>query len=118
MVTLSGPLNPGIIATICVLLLIRLLREKRMPSRLEWLTFAPVAAGSVYSLFLGLYNVISMRVDMPLWERYKVLPQGVWNDCRGTEYSDWYYQLSFCKLSSYCHYSKGTINERKKSEDC
>ena len=78
-VTLSGPLNPGIIATICVLLLIRLLREKRMPSRLEWLTFAPVAVGSIYSLFLGLYNVISMRVDMPLWERYKVLPQGVWN---------------------------------------
>ena len=73
-VSLSGPLNPGIALVISLLLGVQLLVHRQRPTTLQLITFIPLALSSVYSLFIGTFNSISQAPALDLWARYAVLP--------------------------------------------
>ncbi len=93
-VCLSGPLNPGVILVLTVLLFLASVHrqvfmdsERSWRSRLRegfrseykwlWLFLLPVILLSIYSLFLGRYNAETIVSQIPLWEMYQKLPEGV-----------------------------------------
>jgi len=95
-VCLSGPLNPGIVLVFSVIVFIQplirnfiennqhnlgkrfLLAIKSIPKN-YWYFLLPVCILSLYSLFLGKYNSITIETQIPLAEMYMKLPQGVYN---------------------------------------
>lgn len=93
-VCLSGPLNPGIalIFTMCVLLshFIKSSRDSKHKSLTKkvrysissipkeyWFYLLPISLLSLYSLFLGRYNSITISTQIPLKEMYLELPKGL-----------------------------------------
>lgn len=96
-VCLSGPLNPGIILVCSVLLIMQYLLNRHWQSNQDavigsksvtdswsvipggyWFFLLPVCLLSVYSLFLGRYNVLTISTQIPLAEMYSRLPEGIY----------------------------------------
>ena len=77
-VCLSGPLNPGVVLVLTVLLAGALMRGQRWPRR-YWLGWGWAAALAAYSLWLGRYNSLSIASELPLGELYARLPRGAFN---------------------------------------
>jgi len=93
-VSLSGPLNPGISLVISVLIVLLnvLNHQKNLTEQHYWkkaLTLLasivrsygfyliPISMLSLYSLYLGQYNSISLANPMPLNKLYALLPEGL-----------------------------------------
>lgn len=74
----SGPLNPGIALVVCLVAAIMLLMQRRRPSPTMLILLVPLAAGSLYSLFLGTYNILNDSPSLSLWARYAAMPVGIW----------------------------------------
>ncbi|MBX2974413.1 MAG: hypothetical protein KF797_15055 [Flavobacteriales bacterium] len=91
LVCLSGPLNPGAVLVAAMLLvggsMLRAVREGRrgMGALLRSVPAAyipfllPAGILSVYSLFLGQYNSITIGTRIPLADMYAQLPMGVYH---------------------------------------
>lgn len=96
-VCLSGPLNPGIILVCAVLLIMQYLTGRHRKSNQNedigvrsvtaslpaipggyLYSLLPVCLLSVYSLFLGRYNVLTINTQIPLAEMYLRLPEGLY----------------------------------------
>lgn len=94
-VSLSGPLNPGIVLTVSMLLFLVIFTKgfngtkqkgfirKAMKSFQGippnyWFFLLPVSILSLYSLFLGTYNSITIATQIPLAEMYLKLPAGIY----------------------------------------
>jgi hypothetical protein len=94
-VCLSGPLNPGIILVFALLVMLPLLYKNyllsskkailhRLSDTLQqipancWYYLLPIGVLSLYSLFLGRYNSITIDTQIPLAEMYLKLPQGIY----------------------------------------
>jgi len=81
--SLSGPLNPGIALIIGLLVGciggLSYISEKRLPKNLKGSLPLLILIGlvSLYSLMLARYNSISLVNEMPLWDLYAKLPQGI-----------------------------------------
>jgi hypothetical protein len=95
-VCLSGPLNPGIVLVIAVLLAYYFLKNGLQKSdrpglfnklmdaiaavpKNYWFYMIPVCVLSAYSLFLGQYNSLTIESRIPLMEMYSRLPIGIYN---------------------------------------
>ena len=96
LVSLSGPLNPGIALVILFLItagfliknfqsnrtnryLINLLKSITYISKPYWILFVPIGLLSIYSLVLGAYNSITIHFSTSLIELYSRLPIGLFN---------------------------------------
>ncbi len=75
-VALSGPLNPGIVLVLTVLLGVAWWRGCHWPRNYVFL-WGWVVFLSIYSLWLGRYNSLTIASDLPLLERYARLPAGL-----------------------------------------
>lgn len=83
----SGPLIPGVIAVICGLLVLMFGMEyiqfghsellSRFPMSLR-VFFLILVVLSLYSIFLGRYNVESLETSLSLMDRYRRLPFGLY----------------------------------------
>ncbi len=83
-VCLSGPLNPGVILVLLLVLVARYLftwssfkARKISADTWNWLLF-PAALVSLYSLWLGNFNSINPQDAPGTWELYKRMPHGLW----------------------------------------
>jgi hypothetical protein len=93
-VSLSGPLNPGISLVITLLYLFHLFykfkAEKENHSfwnwivyilkntnKIVWMILIPISLFSLYSLYIGTYNLTSQFNDFSLLELYKRIPAGL-----------------------------------------
>lgn len=89
-VTLGGPLNPGIVVVMGLLVVVyyasRAFKVERTSTVWSVLSIfpgsvyfylLPLGVFSVYSLWLGRYNSISLEFEVPLWELYLRIPQGL-----------------------------------------
>jgi len=78
---LSGPLIPGIVAVLCCLLFAGWCGRWRQNRGTPWppyaYSLALLAAGCLYSLYLGRYNVEGVS-PVGLWDRYQLIPRGLW----------------------------------------
>lgn len=91
---LSGPLNPGIILVVSLIVLGFYLKDflenkgglaitkvtlflKSVPARV-YAFFIPITAISIYSLVLGLYDSNFQENTIPVFERYLKLPLGIY----------------------------------------
>ena len=91
--SLSGPLNPGIILIVTVLLYLKYIRKgylksafqgplKRMVDGVQeipthfWFYLIPISLFSLYSLYVGSYN--SNNQALPLTDLYSNLPAGIY----------------------------------------
>lgn len=91
LVCLSGPLNPGAVLVVVVLLVGRsVMRAYREGRRGVWMLLRslpaayipfllPVGILSVYSLYLGQYNSITIGTRIPLADMYERLPLGLYH---------------------------------------
>lgn len=94
-VCLSGPLNPGIILTFSMLVLIKHLINNHLQSNktriIQRISIAyssipknyyffllPVCLLSLYSLFLGRYNTLTIASQISLGAMYSKLPEGIY----------------------------------------
>jgi len=94
-VCLSGPLNPGIVLVFSLLVILPLLIKqfnrsnqksfiKRASQTIKmipgnyWFFLVPVSVLSLYSLFLGRYNSISITNQIPLAIMYLKIPEGIY----------------------------------------
>lgn len=94
-VCLSGPLNPGIALIFSMLVLLPHLINNYIHSNQKglikkiadsflkipksyWFFLLPVSLLSVYSLFLGRYNSITISSQIPLSDMYLKLPEGIY----------------------------------------
>ncbi|MCF8238860.1 MAG: hypothetical protein K9I85_11930 [Saprospiraceae bacterium] len=93
-VCLSGPLNPGIVLVLTILVFLSRFRfhsldtaEMEWSTRIKeawhsaskwmWAFMIPITLLSLYSLFLGQYNSETIVSQIPLWDMYLKLPEGV-----------------------------------------
>jgi hypothetical protein len=93
-VSLSGPLNPGIVLIFSLLLVLGTILKNYIQSnqpniretikasifgipKLYWFYLLPISIFSIYSLYLGRYN--SNNMNIPLNELYSKLPEGIFN---------------------------------------
>ncbi|HLO91448.1 MAG TPA: hypothetical protein VK172_09825 [Lentimicrobium sp.] len=88
-VTLSGPINPGVILVISLLVAVNeyinyrkeratnLIKHILVERKLLILILTPAAIMSVYSLYLGTYNIITIDAWIPLSEMYSRLLEGI-----------------------------------------
>lgn len=94
-VSLSCPLNPGIVLIILCLVFLPLLLKKYLSSSEEkflkkikdafqsipedyFFYFIPISIFSIYSLYLSQYNSVSISNHMPLYKLYLSLPMGIY----------------------------------------
>lgn len=94
-VCLSGPLNPGVVLIFSMLIILtnlagnyRLSTQQGMIKKVTeaitlipknyWFYLMPVGLLSLYSLFLGRYNSITIDTMIPLSEMYSKLPAGIY----------------------------------------
>ena len=84
-ICLSGPLNPGIVLTIAFLIVI-FYAQKAIANKVYrsnsvskdfFLFVIPICIISIYSLFIGSFNSISIASQIPLKELYLKLPEGI-----------------------------------------
>jgi hypothetical protein len=93
-VCLSGPLNPGIVLVISLLMFLHFLIRNvknthavgfynttknafyKIPGD-YWFYLLPVSILSLYSLFLGRYNSITITTQIPVIEMYLRIPEGI-----------------------------------------
>jgi hypothetical protein len=92
--TLHGPLNPGIILIVSLLVFIKSIIENF--TRLEklvffkriWVSicqipndillyFSSISIFSLYSLYIGKYNLLAELSHISIWERYAKIPEGL-----------------------------------------
>jgi len=95
-VCLSGPLNPGVVLIFSMLILLphvlknynhtnqkgimrRVVDAIVLIPKNYWFFLIPVSLLSIYSLFLGRYNSITIATQIPLLEMYSKLPKGIYN---------------------------------------
>lgn len=95
MVCLSGPLNPGIVLIFSMLVLIKNIKDNSIHSnqkvtvkrlanafkvipRSYWLYLLPICILSLYSIFIGTYNLSTIANQIPLRELYSRLPEGIY----------------------------------------
>lgn len=76
-VCLSGPLNPGAVGVVTLLLAFRSLRGS-FPPPAYLLAAGWLAAWAAYSLYVGTYNTLTLTNARPLPELFARLPEGVW----------------------------------------
>ena len=94
-VSLHGALNPGIAIIFSVLLFWNSIANNYVKTsgnnfikkisisissvpKKYWFYLAPLCLFSFYSLFLGRYNSYSIQQQIPLWEMYKRIPEGLY----------------------------------------
>jgi len=92
-ISLSGPLNPGIMLIFTLLVFIfNVNAQKRMIIKGKirigvlinnlpkgfWFYLIPVSIFSLYSLYLGTYNSNTIKSQIPLSETYKRIPEGIY----------------------------------------
>jgi hypothetical protein len=94
-VCLSGPLNPGVALIFSMLVILpkviinyfnsnrveiinKLSSAIKVIPKSYWFFLLPVSLFSVYSLFLGRYNSITIATQIPLGEMYLKLPKGIY----------------------------------------
>jgi len=94
-VCLSGPLNPGIVLIFSLLIILPklikfyflsnqrgfLLRVSDIISRIPknyWYCLIPISLLSLYSLYLGRYNSITISTQIPLANMYLKIPEGIY----------------------------------------
>jgi hypothetical protein len=94
-VCLSGPLNPGIVLTFTLLIFLpRFINHFRSSSQKGfirkvsetitmipknyWYFLVPVSLLSIYSLYLGRYNSITIASQIPLAKMYLKIPEGIY----------------------------------------
>ena len=95
-ICLSGPLNPGIVLIVSLLVLLANIRKNylkadtsrgadlfltalKMVTKSLWFYLLPICLFAIYSLYLGGYNSISVANKIPVSELYLRLPQGLVN---------------------------------------
>lgn len=94
-VCLSGPLNPGIVLVLGAIFIPAKildnydeLKHGNAPasvwkalimSRSSWFYLIPVGLFSMYSLYLGQFNSVSIEQQLPLAQLYSRLPEGMFN---------------------------------------
>ena len=110
-VCLSGPLNPGAVLVFSLVVMSAKLianfnttKELPLAKRMSqsillipkgyWFYIMPIAVLSLYSLFLGNYNSITIDTQIPLYEMYAKLPRGIYE----TFFSGFGYLLLFFVL--------------------
>jgi hypothetical protein len=94
--TFHGPLNPAVILIVCPATMLWLflsnmksdesktILEKlkkayqNMPKKILGI-FILVSLLALYSLYIGRNNIENLWSEVPLWDRYKKLPLGLWN---------------------------------------
>lgn len=91
-----GPLNPAVVLIVCpatmLLLFWKNLKQMADRSALERIKlafhnmpkktlsiFILVSILALYSLYIGRNNIENLWTEVPLWDRYKKLPLGLWN---------------------------------------
>jgi hypothetical protein len=94
-VCLSGPLNPGVVLIFSLLVILpQLIKNLIHPNRKGffkrvsdaiimipenyWFFLIPVSLLSLYSLFLGRYNSITIDYQIPLAKMYLKIPEGIY----------------------------------------
>lgn len=94
-VCLSGPLNPGIVLIFSLLVILppliknftrsnqkgfieRVSQTIKMIPKNYWFFLLPVSILSLYSLFLGRYNSITITNQIPLVKMYLKIPEGIY----------------------------------------
>ncbi len=94
-VCLSGPLNPGVVLIFSFLILLmnvksgyfqsnqegvfkRVASAITMISKSYWFYLLPICIFSLYSLYIGRYNSISIANQIPLNDLYSRLPKGIY----------------------------------------
>ena len=94
-VCLSGPLNPGIVLVFSLLVFMNKIKNnfnnsgqngfiKKISNAIimipinYWFYLLPICIFSLYSLFLGRYNSITLGSQIPLSEMYSRLPEGIY----------------------------------------
>jgi hypothetical protein len=94
-VALSGPLNPGVVLIVALLLVTqsiqkafkhgvhpvgvnKLLTVVRSMPQAYWMYVIPVSLLSLYSLYLGTYNSITIESQIPLSDMYQRIPEGIY----------------------------------------
>jgi len=95
-ISLSGPLIPAVVLIVCPAVLINLWyfhfkktatlsfarrfvsSLKKIPKEILFY-FMLVSALSIYSLYIGNNNVENANIEISLWERYSLLPNGIIN---------------------------------------
>ncbi len=81
-VCLSGPLNPGVVLIVALLMLFAIVRRSRsvyantIPKN-YWLYLLPISILAAYSLYIGSYNSITIANHIPLRELYSRIPMGI-----------------------------------------
>jgi hypothetical protein len=95
-VCLGGPLNPGVVLVFSLLIgfyylkngianstskniINKIMDAIRMVPKDYWFYLSPVCLLSLYSLFLGSYNSLTIESQIPLSEMYLRIPQGIFN---------------------------------------
>jgi hypothetical protein len=94
-VALSGPLNPGVVLIVTLLIFSHSIRTgyqhekqpfwlnrlfgaiKAIPTKI-WMYLIPVSLLSMYSLYLGTYNSITIESQIPLSTMYQRIPEGIY----------------------------------------
>ncbi|MEL6673244.1 MAG: hypothetical protein AAFR61_13665 [Bacteroidota bacterium] len=90
MVCFSGPLNPGIVLVLALILGGRKLLQAwatgkrgaawlRAIPRAYWLWLGPICLMALYSLYVGTFNSMAGTEQIPLVERFARLPEGLVN---------------------------------------
>lgn len=95
LVCLSGPLNTGIALVFSLILLIKkthqfLTTQTKGSLRIKlidylkffsidyWIFIVPVSLGSIYSLYVGSFNDLTIGNKIPLLDAYSLLPKGIY----------------------------------------
>lgn len=95
MVCLSGPLNPAIILIFSMLVFLKKITANYIHSNLKgtvkraanafkiiprsyWLYLLPICILSLYSIFIGTYNISTIAYQISIGELYSRLPEGIY----------------------------------------